>query len=263
MSHSRWVSVAALALLLVACKSSDRAAEEGGDASADSVASTDDGYRLRPKSDGGSEQPWAPTDADHGDDMPADDMPADDAPDDDLPDSTPDDTTADPHTKRSGTDAPKRDAPPAQVRFEAPSSDQQPVAPSRRPSWPKSAGLAVVSVRDGEVSNDDPLVLELVMLLAKEDAVKTVFALGALDASKAGLEELALKAYTDGQDLLLVDVRPGGPGIKRVGYLVHAAKGTLLARYEVPDDPEGTPASTAGQADLCARLGGIYAKAKD
>lgn len=182
-----------------------------------------------------------------------DDPPREEEPDGDDPDGF-----ATPHTKRPGATEREKAAEPRTVTFTEPGAKLQPVHRNKRPALPDPATLSVAFVRDGELAFSAEAVLELDVLLAKESAVKMLVSLGQPERAQVGLKELAAEAHTAGWDLLLVDVREGAT--RRIGYLLHASSGALLARYEVSDKGVTTPVSTGKTLDLPERLAASYAR---
>lgn len=179
------------------------------------------------------------------------------------PTAQPEALTGDPYTKTAGADEDPVRAPVASsVRFLPPSAS--PVLPSERPDLPRKSRLAVALVRDGVLTAEADPILELDQLLLRDESVRGVFLLGALSKAEVGLKALAARARADGRDLLLVDIRPAPDGTKRLGLLVSAKTGALLARYEVADPKTGSKVSTGpAERGLCHRLGRVYRGLKE
>ncbi len=254
--RSRWLLL--LVLPLAGCVMSSRATHRhghggGGDddlAEAEEVrfgVDTPEGTpsRKRPKTEDGivvDDEPPPPLE---------EDPPGDDG------DGEGPDLFAGPHAKRPGATELEKERP-RTVTFTAPDAKLQPLRRDRRPRLPDAATLSVAFVRDGELTFSAEAVLELEELLAKEPAIKLLASLGQPAGARVGLKELASQAHEDGWDLLLVDVRDGTAN--RLGYLLHAKSGVLLARYEVNGKGVTTPASTGATPDLPERLATSYAR---
>jgi hypothetical protein len=180
------------------------------------------------------------------------------------PTAQPEALTGNPYTKTAGADEDPNGAPVvASVRLVLPTLSS-PVPQADRPELPRKSRLAVALVRDGLLTAEADPILELDQLLLREESVRGVFLLGALNKAEVGLKDLAARAKAEGRDLLLVDIRPAPDGTKRLGLLVSVKTGALLARYEVADPKHGSKVSTGPrERGLCERLGRVYKDLKE
>lgn len=147
---------------------------------------------------------------------------------------------ANPYAERPGAQEPEPEPEPRATTFEAPAGDaRKPLPPSKHPELKRPSRVAIVFVRQGEVVHDADALLAFDRELGRGD-VRSVLALRQVPSPKAGLTSLSAQAKREGNDLLVVDVRPGPDGAQGEAFVVHTAANDLLAletlRREAPSE---------------------------